>query len=307
MPIIRRKSRLAVSAKLLLGIFLIYLVFTKIEVSKVFSLIRTADIYLLVLAVFFVSLAQSLGGLRMRYYLIRSGIIFSKLYAVSFYFIGAMLNTVVPGGIGGDGYKVYYFWKKYRFPWRKTILTVIRGRASALFFLFLSLIIVSILYIDIGQKHFPKIEMMLFTSLVILFPAYAIIAKKVLNERISTLLGAFVYSAPLQCCYITASILILASLGVEPDVLGYILVFQIANIVAVVPISIGGIGIREYTFILVAGYIGLELDTGIAASIIFYAVYSLTALFGAIPYFFLEKLDEMQKKEMDQYNPSRLF
>lgn len=291
--------------KLALGIFVIYLVFTRIDLQEVMQLISSANISLVALAVIFTFIAQCFGGLRMHYYLRKSGMLFSKLYAVSFYFIGTMLNTVVPGGIGGDGYKAYYFWRKYRFPWTKTVLTVVRGRFSAMFFLLLSLIIVSLLYVE--NINISNIEFILFSVLIILFPLYAYMAKKFLNEDLKTVVGALYFSGMAHTFYILATISILKSFGNIGDILGYVLVFQIANIVAVIPISIGGIGIREYTYILVAEYIGLDVGIGVAASLIFYAVYSLTSLFGAVPYFFLDKLDKMQKKEMEKFSPNRLF
>ncbi len=302
----KKKSKLLKSiVKFILGVSLIALVFTKIDLSEVVSLIATANINLLLLALIFIFSAQCLGGLRMVYYLKKFGMGFSYFYGVCFYFLGAMLNTVVPGGIGGDGYKAYYFQKKYRFPWTKTIITVLRGRASGLFFLILSLIVISLLYIE--KININNIEIILFASLIALFPIYVYIAKKFLREDIKTLVGAFAYSIPVQILYLSANVSILLSLGDIEDILGYLLVFQIANIVAIIPISIGGIGIREYTFMIVAGAIGLDLGIGIAASLVFYGIYTLTSLTGMFPYFLLNKLDEIQKKEMSRFNANNLF
>jgi len=301
----KKNGNLKLILKCLFAIILIYLVFVKIDFKEVIQQIYKSDLKLIFISFLLVLICQALGGLRMRYYLRVLGLPFTKLYSISLYFVGAMLNTLVPGGIGGDGYKAYYFQKKYRFPWTKTVLTVIRGRASGLFFLFLSLIIFSLLYIE--NIDIKNIEYVLFFLLIILFPTYSFLARKLLNEGLKTQLGGFMYSLPIQLLYVFATIIILTSFGDIENILGYILVFQIANIVAIIPISIGGIGIREYTYILVAGHMGLDLTTGISASLIFYVIYSMTSILGFAPYFMLNKLDRHQKRYLKRYHVNNLF
>lgn len=301
----RKRKNLIKLLKIFLGIFLIFLVFSKIDFRDVWAKIKDVEISYLLISMLMVFLAQCFSGLRMRYYLKKSGMFFAKIYAVSFYLIGTMLNNVVPGGIGGDGFKAFYFKKKYGFPWKKTILVVVRGRVSALFFLFLTSIVVSLLYIE--KIDISNLEYILFASLVALFPIYIIIADKFLGEDVKTMVGAFVYSIPVQLSYILALLSVLYSMGDMSDFLGYLLVYQVANIVAIIPVSIGGIGIREYIFIILAEHIGLDVGVGIAASLIIYSLYIFISISGSVPYLFLKKLDQIQIKYMDRYHPNKLF
>jgi hypothetical protein len=48
------------------------------------------------------------------------------------------------------------------------------------------------------------------------------------------------------------------------------------------PLTIGGIGSREFTFMLGAQWIGLNIDLSIALSLIFYVITAFTSLFGIV-------------------------
>ena len=270
------------------------MVFSKIDLEKVVKLISNPDISFIFISVLFVILGQISAAERMRFYLRDAGYEFSKLYTTCFYFIGTMFNVVLPGGIGGDGYKTYYFQKRFRIPWQKTRMVVIRGRASGLLFLCIFFLGLSFFYYD--QVDIKYILPLLITASILVLPCYSFLAKKLLKEDFKTQIGAMKYSFVTQFFYLLAISSALYSIKVVDSMIGYLIVFQIANIVAIIPISIGGIGLREYTFIVIATYIGLNSDIGVAASILFYLIYSCVALFGLIPYLNVDRLDLEQLK-----------
>lgn len=286
----------------MLSFVLIYAVFTKIDPTQVIDYIKTSNPLYIILAFSFIAIAQIYGGLRMRYYMGKEGYIFSKFYSVCFYFIGTFFNILLPGGIGGDGYKAYYFQKNFRVPWQKTILAVIRGRASGLFFLFVFLLILTLIYQK--ELRIEYLEVIVIVGLLLLFPCYSIAAKYLLKENLSTQIGAFKYSFPIQLSYLLGSAFILFSIEGTYNIIGYLALFQVANIVAVIPISIGGIGLREYTFISLAAYINLDSGVGVAASLMFYIVFVFVALIGLIPFSSTAKLNERESLKFKERNTS---
>lgn len=282
--------------KLLVSALLIFLVIREIDINDFKRQLKAANGLYLFLAFASIFLGQVFGSLRMRYYAHSLGIAFTKLYSLSFYFIGTLFNIVLPGGIGGDGYKAYYFQKRFRYPWQKTVLVVLRGRASGLLVLCFKLCVSGIFY-----SAYIKFEYALplfVVGLVMLFPAYSFLAKKILKEPVEVQIGALTYSLPTQIFYLFAIFFIIYSLNTFDHILGYILVFLIANIVAVIPISFGGIGLREYTFIQFSALMSLETNIGVAASMLFYLLYTLNSLLGFIPYMFIEKLDIREIKHI---------
>ena len=73
------------------------------------------------------------------------------------------------------------------------------------------------------------------------------------------------------------------SLGAPgPNLEGYLFVFLISSMVAVLPLTIGGIGSREVTFMLGAQWLGLDLNLSIALSLLFYLITAFTSFWGII-------------------------
>ncbi len=56
----------------------------------------------------------------------------------------------------------------------------------------------------------------------------------------------------------------------------------VSSIVAVLPLTIGGIGSREFTFMLGAQWLGLDLNLSIALSFLFYLITAFTSIWGII-------------------------
>ena len=85
-----------------------------------------------------------------------------------------------------------------------------------------------------------------------------------------------------QLLQILSALFILFALNVNENMMGYLFIFLLSSIVAVLPLTIGGIGSREFTFMLGAQWIGLNIDLSIALSLMFYIITAFTSLFGII-------------------------
>ena len=100
------------------------------------------------------------------------------------------------------------------------------------------------------------------------------------------LLGVFLSSNLLslvvQLLQLLSALLILLSLKASDSLEGYLFVFLISSMVAVLPLTIGGIGSREFTFMLGAQWLGLDLNLSIALSLLFYLITAFTSFWGII-------------------------
>jgi uncharacterized membrane protein YbhN (UPF0104 family) len=74
---------------------------------------------------------------------------------------------------------------------------------------------------------------------------------------------------------------ILMALGVEENILAYQLVFLLSSIVAVLPLTIGGVGARELVFVYAHTYTGIEETAAVAFSLIFFLISAGVSLVGA--------------------------
>jgi uncharacterized membrane protein YbhN (UPF0104 family) len=66
----------------------------------------------------------------------------------------------------------------------------------------------------------------------------------------------------------------------QDHILPYLFLFLISSIVATLPITIGGIGSREITFLFGAEIMHLDIHQSIALSLLFYVITAVVSLFG---------------------------
>lgn len=300
----KRKKLISFLFKFSLSAFLILIVLEKIDFDKFKALFKSADKSYFLAAFFLIVIAQIFGALRMRFNLKEAEFMMSRRYSIGMYFLGTFFNIILPGGIGGDGFRAYYYHKRFRFPWQKTIMAILRGRSSGLFFLVFFLFAFAFFYQD-KLKFIPNVREVLIACMILLFPAYSICTRYILKEPLRVQLWGLHYSFFSQTFFLMATIGILYGLGNDDNITGYIMVFLMANIVAVIPISFGGVGLREFTYITLASHIGLSRDVGVATSLIYYVIYSSTAFIGIIPYIFLRKMDLLELKYQRRINYSK--
>jgi uncharacterized protein (TIRG00374 family) len=74
---------------------------------------------------------------------------------------------------------------------------------------------------------------------------------------------------------------ILQSLGVTENILAYQLVFLLSSIVAVLPLTIGGVGARELVFVYAHAYAGIDEAAAVAFSLLFFLISAAVSLVGA--------------------------
>jgi hypothetical protein len=84
---------------------------------------------------------------------------------------------------------------------------------------------------------------------------------------------------------------ILRSLGVTENILAYQLVFLLSSIVAVLPLTIGGVGARELVFVYAHTYAGIEETSAVAFSLMFFLISAVTSLVGVFVNVDFEELE----------------
>ena len=62
----------------------------------------------------------------------------------------------------------------------------------------------------------------------------------------------------------------------------YLLVFFISSLATILPITLGGVGIREFVFIKAAEISEIEQHTAVALSVLFFGITVVSALVGSI-------------------------
>ena len=90
------------------------------------------------------------------------------------------------------------------------------------------------------------------------------------------------YSLMVQLSQIVMVGMILLSWGVQAQYIAYFAAFMISSVVAILPVTIGGAGAREMTFLFLSQYLVFDLSIAIALSLMFYLITLLVSFAGIV-------------------------
>lgn len=97
-------------------------------------------------------------------------------------------------------------------------------------------------------------------------------ATQLYRERTPEVLWAITLSIFIQGCLVTINYFAGLSLGLSIPLFSHLVYVPIISILAVMPISINGIGVREWGYVFLFGLAGLTGDEALSLSLLFFAV-----------------------------------
>jgi glycosyltransferase 2 family protein len=263
--------------KLALTVAALILVFSKIELKQLMETIAQANLLYLGGALFLFVLSKMVSSLRLNRYLGAIEIHLPEKNNMKLYLLGMYYNLFLPGGIGGDGYKIYLLNKRFAVPTKRIFWAVMMDRIIGVLALFCMAVILFCFVPGMGKYAW-------FSWILV---PLAVLVTYLLSKRFFPyLLSVFritnLQSLVVQLFQLLSALLILLSLKVQGNLESYLFIFLVSSIVAVLPLTIGGLGSREFTFMLGAQWLGLDLNLSIALSFIFYLITAFTSIWGII-------------------------
>jgi uncharacterized membrane protein YbhN (UPF0104 family) len=252
-------------------------VFSKINFVEVIRTYRSVNIPFLVLAIVFFILSKIISAYRLNLYFKSINLELSDRFNLKLYLLGMFYNLFLPGGVGGDGYKIFFLGKKFGIKKSQVFWSVLLDRISGVVSLILLVIIFS--YFMVINISFPYKYFIWILIPVILF-IYFLIIKLYLPQFKAIYWGTNYQSLIVQAAQVLCALLILVSVGTPDMIMNYLFLFLISSIVAMLPISIGGMGLRELTFMYGAGILNLNVEVSVALSLMFYLISVFVSLFG---------------------------
>jgi glycosyltransferase 2 family protein len=268
---------LTVLAKAAVTAAALWYVFTRIDVHQVLDAMRDSKAGFLAGALMLFVLSKLLSSVRLNRFLSSVDIRISQWSHWKLYLLGMFYNLFLPGGIGGDGYKIYYLTKRYEVTTRKIFWAVLLDRVIGVVVLFCMAVILFCFLPEMGRYAWYA---------WLLIPLSLFVAYIIIRRFFPYLLPVFsisqFYSLGIQLLQLGSALLILLSLRAPGQIESYLFVFLVSSIVAVLPLTIGGIGSREFTFMLGAQWLGLDLNLSISLSLIFYLITAFTSFWGII-------------------------
>ena len=275
---ISKKGILKFIFKVCISALAIYVVIRKIDLVQTKEIIFHAKIGWLFLALIAFNISKAISSIRLNQFFKSIELVLPGLYNLKLYYVGMFYNLFLPGGIGGDGYKVFLLNRSHKTKVRHLISATLLDRISGLMALvFLALLLA--LFVNLSFIG-PWIKWVLIGILIVAYPSYyfvfRLLFKNFLNAfTISNVLSLGVQLAQLLCAYLILKSLLVSDMYVE-----YMTLFLLSSVVAVIPFTIGGIGARELVFIFGADYLLIDKNTAVAFSIIFFVITAVSSFTG---------------------------
>lgn len=290
------KKQVFVIFKIIFIICALTFVFKKTDTEQIFQYIKSIDPIMLVFAYISLFIGQIVSAFRMQYYFNTENVLLNNKFAIGLYLTGMFFNTILPGGVGGDGYKVYIIGKLAKFSKLSALRLLISDRASGLFIVATITCFMAIL--SNATSLIPHGNILATLGILLLVPSYFISIRFILKERPMTAIKAMPFSIGVQTFTTFCFFFLLLGLGQEitdvTAISGYIFLFLVSSVLSVLPISIGGVGVRELAFMYGAKLMGLNPELGVAIAIIIFTVYLTCSLSGL---FFWHKLDNLYENK----------
>lgn len=273
------KKRLFLILKVVIAALAIYLVVDTIDLQKTKEQILNANFWWLTLALVVFNLSKILGAFRLNYFFKSLDLRLEAIYNLKLYYVGMLYNQFLPGGIGGDGYKVYLLNKQFKTPVKKLITATLLDRLSggvALGFLMLIMA-----YFGAARAFISDFAWLLIPGIILAFPIYYILVHYVFPTYKKYRHITSIQAIGVQGLQVVAAYLILRALNIDAGFIDYFTLFLISSIAALLPISApGGIGVREYVMAMGAPLLLLDQNSAVALTSLFYLISLVSAGFG---------------------------
>ena len=191
------------------------------------------------------------------------------------YLLGLFYNFLLPGGIGGDGYKIYLLNKSYKLPGKKVFWAIMFDRLSGLWAI--GLITVVLIFL------IPQIDIHIGIPLGIFVAASAVyyfVAYKFFREYTRFFFAGHAKAVLVQALQVLAIVFILLGQNFDGKFSPYLLSFLISALATIIPISVGGAGIRETVFTQLTKVFPMDKSLAVFLPGSFYVISLLVALFG---------------------------
>jgi uncharacterized membrane protein YbhN (UPF0104 family) len=280
---------LKLSLKILVSLVCLWYVSGKIDFKQAAAALRSAEWLYILPALLFFCLSKVFSAWRLNIYFTNINIHLSTWQNIRVYWLGMFYNLFLPGSISGDAYKVIRLTKQYAVPYKKTTSAVLLDRLSGLVGLGLILAIYSLFVLEEAWMTF-----ILVAGAVLATAALYLICRIWLKDFLSSFGITLFWGIVVQLMQVICIYLVMSALNIPISNSEYIWIFLVSSVVAVLPLTIGGLGLREIVFLEASKYFGLLEEHSVMISIIFYLITLLTSAAGII-YVFRDPLQEIKE------------
>jgi uncharacterized protein (TIRG00374 family) len=293
--------------RVLLSVAVLAALFTQISIADVLQNLKRVSPAFVLFAWGYYALCQLLSSYRWQLLLKAKqvDVPLSKLF--SYYMIGMFANSFLPGSVGGDVVKSYHLFRRTK-DVKIAAVSVFLERFTGL----VGLSLISVIALAVGYRHLdsPIVLWSVLIAVATLIGSVLILWKlpvlarraawlrrffpeKLLNtsqgiyeallsyrHHLPTVMAAVAVSAVLQFLFAAYYALASVAMGIPIDVIYFMLFLPLITLVSMIPISLGGLGLREAMMVALFGAVGISQTDVLSVSLTIHLINTLLSLWG---------------------------
>ena len=286
--------------KLAVSSLALYIVFSKADSGHTFSIIKSIGPFYFFSAVFLYIFSQLISSFRWKL-LLPEHFTIKKLFSI--YMIGAFFGSFMPGIVGGDAVRAYYLNKKAK-KMSLTLASIFMDRYLG----YASLMLIGIsaapfAFSYFGDSPYKWIMPFIFAAFVVGSILFFVlqIGKRfrgmsefyeyftALKTQKGTIINAVLISFLVQFLNFFIVVTLAAGMGEKIPLLVLFVFLPIIITITMIPISISGLGVREGSFVILLGLIGVKSEIATSLSLAWFFSVFVGSLPGLAIYFALPK------------------
>ncbi len=285
--------------KLLITLALLLWLYSKVDFNHLVKVLASSNVTFLMLAFAFHVLGFVLGSYRWWWLLCETGVEVKHHSILPSYYIGLFFNNVLPSGVGGDAVRIY---RLYCFGISAKALTASSIMDRAIGIIVILLIgALALIYSDLFQLPVDEnytviliISFITILSIILFLPLWNEPLKKwqekyqhltffrVLLDILilchsyhgskNLLFRTVLITFFLHICIVLCYFFIGMSINIGVSFMSFMLIVPVVFVVSNLPISFGGLGVRESVLVSLLMLLGVNEQESIAFSLIYLLV-----------------------------------
>lgn len=267
--------------KIALSILGFWYAFQSVESLKIQDILNQSNPFLIALAILAYVLSQVVSSLRLKYVLTAVGDDVPVRWNLKLYFQGMAYNLFLPGGIGGDAYKMIAYGKRSSMPTKQYIVPLLVDRLLGLG----AIIVILIPFVPFINPY-DWIDIAAIVSPFFLITVSYFVIKKWFASYTAKVWKGLAFSVAIQLLQVVAVICILFSIETEASTYSIIpltiFVFLLSSVATAIPVFMGGLGAREVVFAYVFTAVEQSSETGVWIALVFSTIVVLSSLPGLL-------------------------
>ena len=290
-----------------LVILIVFLIVWLVDIQQTWKILKGTDLRWLALAFIVVQVQVLSSAIRWWITANRLGQSLGLQRAISEYYLATLANLSLPGGVGGDAARVYR--NRVGGSWRSSMMSVTIERMSGQLVLFVVTLVGWLLWPLVLEQAVPKhllqvlgiflLLCVMLAAIVALFGRLSLSVRRFIIELSPALKRVWLVdsqwllqsalSVAIVASYVGVFAICALSIAEPLPLAALFTVVPVVLLSMVIPLSVGGWGIRELAAASLWPVVGLTAEAGIASSIVYGLVSMVSVIPGAVLYLLMKK------------------